>query len=120
MILVHHKTKITQLQEEFHQAFPFLKLEFFKHSHKAHEGNPKRDLLLSSARIVPKKNSKEISITESMTVTELEQLLSKHFGLSVQVFRKSGKSWLETTVTDDWTLKRQNDQGHELSQLRSS
>ena len=28
--------------------------------------------------------------------------------LSAQVFRKSGKIWLETTFTDSWTLKKQN------------
>jgi hypothetical protein len=33
------------------------------------------------------------------------------------VFRKSGKTWLETSVTDDWTLKRQNEEGMELSRM---
>jgi hypothetical protein len=37
--------------------------------------------------------------------------------LSVQVFRKSGKSWLETTFTDGWTLKKQNQEGIDLSQI---
>jgi hypothetical protein len=120
MILIHSHTPIKQLQEEFTRTFPFLKLEFFKHPHQPHEGNARRDLIRSTdpAKAYTHKSSEGISITETMTVTELEQLLSRYFGLSAQVFRKSGKSWLETTVTDDWTLKRQNDQGNELSQLR--
>jgi hypothetical protein len=32
-----------------------------------------------------------------------------------QVYRKSGKIWLETTVTDSWTLEEQNKQGESLS-----
>ena len=39
------------------------------------------------------------------------------YGLGVQVFRKSGNVWLETTVTDSWTLKEQNDQGESLSEF---
>jgi hypothetical protein len=31
------------------------------------------------------------------------------------VFRKSGNLWLETTMTDDWTLQQQNDHGYEIS-----
>jgi hypothetical protein len=37
----------------------------------------------------------------------------------VQVFRKSGKVWLETTVTDGWTLEEQNLQGEALSNTKS-
>lgn len=122
MILIQSHTQIRQLQEEFNRAFPFLKLEFFKHSHYPYEGNARRDLVRStdSLKNLHRKSSEDIAITETMTVTELEQLLSTYFGVSAQVFRKSGNSWLETTVTDDWTLKHQNDQGNELSQLRSS
>lgn len=120
MIAIHSTTKIAQLQEEFNKTFPFLKLEFFKHAHKAQEGNARQDLIspADSAQTVSRKESNEnVLIHEDMTVSELEQLLSHYFGLSAQVFRKSGRSWLETTVTDDWTLKRQNEQGYELSLL---
>jgi hypothetical protein len=37
------------------------------------------------------------------------------YGLSVQVFRKSGNVWLETSATDNWTLRQQNNEGAELS-----
>ena len=49
-----------------------------------------------------------------MTVNELEQRFSDVYGLGVQVFRKSGNVWLETTVTDGWTLEQQNKQGESL------
>ena len=52
-----------------------------------------------------------------MTVTELERQFRELYGLHVLVFRKSGKVWLETTVTDGWTLAEQNNQGEALSAL---
>ena len=30
------------------------------------------------------------------------------FGLHVQVFRRSGKTWLQTIRTDNWTLGQQD------------
>ena len=43
-----------------------------------------------------------------MKVAELENAFAKSFGFAVQVFRKSGNVWLQTTATDDWTLEEQN------------
>ena len=50
-----------------------------------------------------------------MTVGELENIFKDQFGANVQVSRKSGSLWLETTLTDKWTLLQQNEQGKELS-----
>ena len=50
-----------------------------------------------------------------MTVIDLEKKFREVFGLGIQVFRKSGKAWLETTLTDNWTLEEQNRQGEALS-----
>ena len=37
------------------------------------------------------------------------------FGFGMQVFRKAGNSWVLTTMTDDWTLAHQNEEGKEDS-----
>jgi hypothetical protein len=52
-----------------------------------------------------------------MKVSELENLFKRKYKLNIQVFRKSGNAWLETTVTDAWTLDKQNQEGIELSEL---
>lgn len=109
---------IENIKESFALAFPYLKLEFFKHKHKHLEGNAKKDLFESniSLKELPKKYQKGfIHVTEEMSVSTLEQSIEVQFGLSAQVFRKSGKSWLETTKTDDWTLKHQNEEGKAIS-----
>lgn len=119
-IKVISTTKIAALQKEFNDAFPFLKLQFFTRRQSAGKGSHKKDLIdseLMLRQFQKKKTSGAILLKESMKVSELEELFSNIFGLSVQVFRKSGKSWIETTVTDDWTLQQQNEEGRELSSL---
>jgi hypothetical protein len=119
-IEISDSKKISSLQEEFHEIFPFLKLEFFHHKHNSFQGSYKKDILNPNITLKQcrKKHSEGVLlIKEDMKVTEIENLFQDTFGLSAQVFRKSGKSWIETTVTDDWTLKRQNDEGKELSFL---
>ena len=56
-----------------------------------------------------------ISINGHQKVDTLEQHFNDHFGINIQVFRKSGKSWLQTTTTDEWTLTEQNKKGEEMS-----
>ena len=50
-----------------------------------------------------------------MKVSELEKAFSDIFGLNVQVFRKSNNMWLQTTITDKWSLEKQNQNGKEMN-----
>jgi hypothetical protein len=112
--------KLSSIQEEFNTQFPYLKLEFFKHKYKVNGGSPKKDIIsqdITLNQLLQNRKADDIVITPDMLVFELEQLFQNHYKISVQVFRKSGRSWLETSLTDDWTLKHQNDQGRELSQF---
>jgi hypothetical protein len=119
-ILISDSQPIRSIQNEFTSQFPFLKIEFFSHFHKTNQGSAKKDLISSNFTLKQARKSHlegSLEITPSMTVSELERKFQLLFGLSVQVFRKSGSSWLETTVTDSWTLEQQNEQGRELSNL---
>ena len=117
-IIINDNRKIFTIQEEFNTAFPYLKLEFFSRLHKPSAGSAKKlirenNKALGECRTVHTRG--KINITPQMTVSALEQCFSEVYGLGVQVFRQSGKVWLETTVTDAWTLEEQNRQGEELS-----
>jgi hypothetical protein len=68
------------------------------------------------AEIKSFKGDGKIEINQNMTVDALEHEFENTFGLYVQVFRKSGRIWLETTATDEWTLLQQNQEGKELSE----
>lgn|SRR5574343_356298 len=117
-ISISDNKTIEEIQGEFNREFPYLNIQFFKHGHKAFKGNDKKELLPVTLQLSAVKHQNgTVEIKESMKVNELEAMFKEKFGLNVQVFRKSGKSWLETTVTDNWSLKKQNDEGKELSSL---
>ena len=117
-IVINDRRKISAIQNDFNEMFPYLRIEFFSKPHEVGGQSPKKlmkhpSMTLGECRTIHK--SGVISITPRMTVYNLEQNFRDVYGLAVQVFRKSGKAWLETTVTDGWTLEEQNKQGESLS-----
>jgi len=115
---IHHDDTLELVQKSFSAAFPFLKLEFFTRPHD--KGRPtEKQFMLNTKRTIdscnPKLSDATVMIPTAMTVQELESVFQERLGLYIQVFRKSGRVWLETTATDDWSLFKQNEQGQELS-----
>jgi hypothetical protein len=118
-LVINGQKLIKDVRGEFSLAYPFLQLEFFNNegARKTRYAAFKKishEMALRDAG-VQKNNDGFIDIKDSTTVLELESILKDDFGLSAQVFRKSGNIWLETTMTDDWTLKQQNDHGREIT-----
>ena len=115
-IQIRKSKVIGEVQKDFTNAYPFLKLEFYRNT-TGRLGPAIRQNLIKSVLLNEAGNQKEgdLEITDSMTVGQLEQALYDKFGMIVQVSRKSGSIWLETTMTDNWTLKQQNEHGRELS-----
>src|SRR5688500_17650124 len=98
---------ISDVQKEFNAEFPFLKLEFYQKGHRS-ESIPGIKRVASgqqtSSEVQWPLADGDVDINEEMKVNHLEALLKNDYGLNVQVFRKSGNLWLETTMTDNWTL----------------
>jgi len=114
---------ISEVQKDFSLAYPFLKIEFFKNGSARKERYAFEKLIphhlqLKDAWFLNKQEG-ELEFDNETTVLGLEKALMDQFGLSAQVFRRSGNLWLETTITDNWTLKRQNDHGREISTEKS-
>jgi len=115
MLLEISKDKtIHDIQRDFNLRFPYLKLEFYN------PGDPARVkkhlphyTLLSDAGLINGNTIMEVE--NGMTVAELEKRDRNEYGLAVQVSRKSGLVWLETTMTDNWPLEKQNEHGKEIS-----
>ena len=109
---------IQEIQKEFNEEFPFLKLEFFKKGIRyksAGKRTPSLSKELKLGNINMFQFKETLKISGSMSVKELENIFDKLFGLSVLVYRKSGNLWLETTMTDNWTLEQQNENGRQIS-----
>jgi hypothetical protein len=119
-IKINDSRKIFAIQKEFNSFFPYLKLEFFSRPHTSGGASSKKFITHNSkslleCRAIHKNGT--ITLTPNMTVSDLEQHFKDVYGLNAQVFRRSGKAWLETTITDKWTLQEQNAQGKELSEM---
>lgn len=113
---------LNEIQKEFNKEFPYLKIEFFESPHKRKEALPKSKMYPSNRQIGSCRRTHDegpINIEGHDTVAKFEQAMWDNFGLSVQVFRRSGNLWIETSLTDSWTLERQNKEGLELSVHRN-
>lgn len=116
-LTINDQRKISSIQKAFNDLFPYLKLEFFSKPHRPGHASAKRLMQhhLTIGQCRTQHSSGALTITPVMTVADLEQTFSDLYGLSVQVFRRSGNIWLETTITDSWTLQEQNEQGEALT-----
>ncbi|HEY6502798.1 MAG TPA: hypothetical protein VIZ28_02375 [Chitinophagaceae bacterium] len=105
---------LKEVQDEFTNGYPFLRIEFYRNSEPGFARRHLKSFMpLIAAGL---KQNGELEIYDLMTVGQLENAFREKFGLPVQVSRRSGTIWLETTMTDNWTLKQQNDHGRELSE----
>jgi hypothetical protein len=110
---------VKEMQDQFSERFPFLRINFFKNSKPGSDLSGPRILLFSPEilfkDINPEIRDGEFFVPESMTVLELEKHFNEMFGLSIQILRKSGNLWLDTSRTNSWTLKEQDDHGRDIS-----
>jgi hypothetical protein len=109
---------ISEVQKDFNNMFPFLKIEFFNNKSLSRSEFSAKQIIPPTRKVGDGQlalKEGQIDIEEEMRVNELEKKLKDQFNLAVQVFRKSGNLWLETTMTDNWTLLQQNNHGREIS-----
>ncbi len=105
---------ISELQQAFSEKFPFLRIEFYSEPHEVGQGSPETkkipaDKKVGEVRLVHTEG--DFRIDPKMKVADVETLFAEKYGLYVQVFRRSGQLWLQTTATDNWTLEEQNERG---------
>lgn len=115
---------IAEVQSDFSKAYPFLKVEFFRNSSVRKDRYAASQLISQNKKIReawrPKKEEGFLDFSDSTTVLELETDFMDQFGLSAQIYRKSGNVWLQSIITDNLSLKQQNDHGREITLSRST
>lgn len=113
---------IRDIQDDFTETYPFLRIAFFFKGQWYAQGSWKKrsvDTKQVIGCIISAIAENGFWITPAMTVFDLEKKCDELFGLSVQVYRRSGKIWLETTMTYNWTIAQQNKSGCELTRVMS-
>lgn len=117
-LTVHGEQPLSVIMGDFNSIFPYLKLEFYRKIFNT-EAAKHGTLPFPESRIINScrmdKTDGIIQFSDEMAVIDFENKLLNEFDLTVQVFRKSGKVWLETSATDNWSLRMQNEKGRELS-----
>lgn len=115
---IKNQMTISELQKQFSVEFPYLKIEFFDIPHTSSNKLTKAHLfpagrLLGVCRKM--RNEGIIIINPEDTVEKLENIFWNEYGLSAEVFRRSGNLWIETSLSNSWTLKLQNEEGKAMS-----
>lgn len=106
---------LQDLQQDFSSLFPYLKIEFYSVTSKVRDSSKLIDPQQPVSRSRKVRTEGPLLLSGNMTVVAFEKEMWERFGLLVQVFRQSGKLWIETSLTESWTLERQNSEGYELS-----
>jgi hypothetical protein len=92
-------------------AFPQLKLAFFSKTHQKNKGNNAKFLISDHKSLLGDlpgfRAEGLLSIEPHLRTWEVEKMIEDETGLHVQIFRKSGNLWLETSKSDDLTLAEQ-------------
>ena len=123
IIEIHPNKKLKDISLTFARAYPYLKLEFFSKPHKWQEPSAVSQLLHQdlTVSVVTNNLSKSgfIEIHYWQKTGNIEMKFLQQFNLSVQVYRKNGDNWIQTSGTDELTLEEQNEAGMKASQMFS-
>ncbi len=106
-----------KVQEEFTQTFPYLKIDLVS------TGIVSKEICLTKENGHSQENghnkvadnSSFIILSDNTTVKEIVYQFKELFNLSVKVQRKSDGHWVETMLTENWTLTKQNMEGKSLA-----
>lgn len=122
-IQINTETRIANAQNKFNEVYPFLKMDFYYKPHDINELSAVADMI-SSNELFSSVNTflrpETIDIGEQRTVAQVEKEFYDKLGISMQVSRRSGDIWLQTSKTDDRTLEKQNETGKAMSKKAES
>ena len=119
-MFIDNNTTTQELAKTFGSDFPYLKIKFYKKRHDHFHGSPKKEEIEENKKLIdlnPDLLPGQLNWEKIMTVDKLETIFEEKFGLHIQVFRKSGDQWLQTSITDHWTLEKQNSKALESENL---
>jgi len=113
MLQIETGKQVKQIQAAFNTRYPYLKIEMIKRQGSKAEAMKEND-------VITKVPATTISMGDQQTVARLEQEFLEKAGLKVKVYRRFCNVWIETSLTNDWTLEQQNTEGKLLSELNTT
>lgn len=114
IIEITDEVKLFEIADMFSKYYPFLKLEFFDQAHQWKEASNEKNILIKSLSVGEVRTSHHPALVEvhfwNKTGTVELSFLHKS-GLNVQIYRRFGDKWIQTSGTDELTLEEQNSIG---------
>lgn len=110
-IEINNKRKIRDIQTEFNDFFPHLKIEFFIIHRSAFYDQIKEYVDASSSLLKcrEKNNDGYIFLNDELRTLDLKNNLKKDFGLNIEIFHKIGvDSWSKDPIPNEQLLKEIN------------
>lgn len=112
IIILSPEKYIYDIKKIFRQAYPYLKMEFFRKNMPGEiVGSEIMPDTMSLFDLTGFKRETEIEILQCKTVTEIKSAFLTKYNLSIQIFRRSRFDWIDTSETDYLTLEKQNKWG---------
>ncbi len=112
--------QIKEVQEEFRNLFPGLKIKFYNKAHASHQLSSKESEISNEAYFAEAFETlkeDDLPINPRLSVKEFEQMMEDRCNVYVQVFRRSNDMWIQTSMSDDWSLGDQNTKGMHSYQI---
>jgi hypothetical protein len=103
---------VADVQNAFSRCFPGLRIGFCKKAQLHKEVTPCTTAIEGNQHIGVLRKTHGAGYLEILswyTVTRLEKEFRERFGLPVQVFRKEQGKWIQTSSTDNYTLRQQSE-----------
>lgn len=118
-IKIAHNRTLEEVQNDFNNVFPYLHIEFLQPDRQGNQRPSIKSKFFKPGTVMGEINKNlndcYVEIPGSISVNEMENIFRNNFGLPIQILRKSGNIWLETSITGNWTLAQQNQHGKEIS-----
>ena len=106
-IVINNNRRITAIQEEFSTEFPGLSIAFYAKPSKPGSPPSKKLIRHSGKKLQDVRaisNEGTIDILPTMNVSDVMENFRDVYGLSVEIFRKSGTNSEAMKVTENMTL----------------
>jgi hypothetical protein len=108
-IRIEPRRTFDEINERINSTYPFLKIERLSSLNKTLDVQVKNENL--GAVYNPKKETTQNSLITVDDNTTVKEKLHLH----VKVLRRSNDLWIETSLTNNWTLKKQNMAGKQFN-----
>lgn len=110
LLEINDNKPVAALQTKFSNSFPYLKIEFYTKAHQWQRASDKKYLVPPQALVGSIRNKKTeglFDIKSYHKTGQVEKTFKRKYGLHVQVFRLQDNGWVQSTGTDDLTLREQ-------------